>query len=264
MPLTPALRGRAARAGLMALALLLPACQPMRNRGPEAEGTHIATGDMITGRLATEAPAQRFSFEGVESSLLDFTLQSDELNRPAPTVVLTDPSGQPVNLEMHRTSPKGAATSTFQGVVLLRTGPYTLDVTSADQRRDSWYIFKHQLRFPSVVGDQVALEATRATPISFTAPYGATVSVRVRPSAQSAARPVIQGVTPPAGAGGAMRPQMAAAAGGGVQVVFVAPAAGRYTVLAAAQPGTAGDALVDVDVTPPNFDRAVFNPGSGK
>ena len=152
MPLTPALRGRAARAGLMALALLLPACQPMRNRGPEAEGTHIATGDMITGRLATEAPAQRFSFEGVESSLLDFTLQSDELNRPAPTVVLTDPSGQPVNLEMHRTSPKGAATSTFQGVVLLRTGPYTLDVTSADQRRDSWYIFKHQLRFPSVVG----------------------------------------------------------------------------------------------------------------
>jgi hypothetical protein len=257
--------------GLVAVCGLLAACQPMRNRSPEAEGTHIATGDMITGRLATEAPTQRFSFEGVESSLLDFTLQSDELNRQAPTVALSDPAGQPVDLERYRTSPAGAATATYQGLVLARTGTYTLDVASADQRTDSWYIFKHQLRFPSVVGDQVALDPTTPTPITFTAPYGATVSVRVRPSPRSTALPDIRGVVDPSGGraldgaqvpAGAVQPQMAVTAGGGVQVMFVAPRAGRYTVLAAAQAGTAGEALVDIDVTPPSFDRAVFNPGS--
>ncbi|MFM8386651.1 MAG: hypothetical protein ACKOCB_07555 [Planctomycetia bacterium] len=273
MPLHPSRLRTVSCPALCGLALLLAACQPLRNRTPEAEGTHIATGDMITGRLATEAPAQRFSFEGVESSLLDFTLQSDELNRPAPQVRLSDPAGQPVDLDVHRTSPAGAATSTYAGLVLRRTGTYTLDVTSADQRTDSWYIFKHQLRFPSLVGDQVVLDASNATPITFTAPYGATVSVRVRPGPRSAVRPDIRGVVDPSGGraldaaqapAGAVRPQMAMTAGGGVQVVFVAPHAGRYTVLAAAQPGTAGEALVDVDVTPPNFDRAVFNPGSGK
>ncbi|MFM8387041.1 MAG: hypothetical protein ACKOCB_09540 [Planctomycetia bacterium] len=264
-------RASRACASLLGLCALLAACSPMRNRGPEAQGTHIATGDTMTGRLATDAPAQRFSFEGVESSLLDFTLQSDELNRPAPVATLTDPTGKPVDLAPFRTSVAGAATASFTGVVLMHTGAYSLDVSSADLRRDSWYIFKHQLRFPSMAGEQVVLDATNPTPITFTAPYGGTVSVRVRPGARSSVRPDIRGVVDPTGGraldasqapSGAVRPQMASIAGGGLQVVFVAPRAGRYTVLAAAQPGTGGEALVDVDVTPANFDRTVYNPGA--
>jgi hypothetical protein len=255
----------------VAVTLSLGGCRGRAVRNNEAAGTNIATGDMLSGRLAVEAPAQTFTFEGVESSLLDFTLRSDELNRSAPTPVLTDPEGKTIELVAHRTSPHGAATSTYEGVLLMRTGTHTLSLASTDRTADSWYIFQHKLRFPSIIGDTARLDETATYPISFTAPYGATVSVRVRPSPRSSLKPDIRGVVDPSGGraldagqtpGGVLPPQAAPTIDGGLTLVFVTPRAGRYTVLASAKPGTSGEALIDVDVTPPNFDRAIWHPGS--
>jgi hypothetical protein len=266
-------RGLLAALALAGVALGAGGCRgrTLRPTNPEAAGTNIATGDMLSGRLAVEAPTQTFTFEGVEYSLLDFTLQSDELNRSAPKPVLTDPEGRAVDLTAHRTSPLGAATSKYEGLVLLRTGTYTLNLASTDRSQDSWYIFKHQLRFPSIVGDSARLDETLTHPVSFTAPYGATVSVRIRPSPRSSLKPEIRGVVDPTGGGaldaaktpaGVLPPQVAPTVDGGQMLVFVAPRAGRYTVLASAKAGTSGEALIDVDVTPPNFDRAIWHPGS--
>jgi len=243
-----------------------------RSRGaPEATGTNIATGDTLSGRLAPEVPAQAFTFEGVESSLLDFTLQSDELNRSAPKPILTDPHGQPIDLAMHRTSPEGAATTRYEGVILMRTGSYQLSVASTDRTSDSWYLFKHSLRFPSIVGDTARLDETATHPISFTAPYGGTVSVRIRPANRSGLQPEVRGVVDPSGGraldgtqtpAGVLPPQMAPTLEGGLLLVFVAPRAGRYTVLAAAKPGHGGEATIDVDVTPASFKRAIWHNGA--
>jgi len=248
---------------------LLSACRS--RTGPEAAGTHIATGDTLSGRLAPEVPVQAFTFEGVESSLLDFTLQSDELNRTAPRPVLTDPQGTSIDLAMHRSSPLGAATTRYEGIILMRTGAYQLSVASADRTSDSWYLFKHQLRFPSIVADTARLTESDTHPISFTAPYGGTVSVKIRPSNRSNLQPEVRGVIDPSGGraldstltpAGVLPPQMAPTVDGGLLLVFVAPRAGRYTVLAAAKSGRGGEATIDVDVAPPSFGRAVWHNGA--
>ncbi len=265
--------GRAAWVAALVMAIvpagLLGAC---RSRGaPEAAGTNIATGDTLSGRLVPEVPVQAFTFEGVESSLLDFTLQSDELNRSAPRPVLTDPQGATIDLAMHRASPEGAATTRYVGVILMRTGTYQLSVASTDRTSDSWYLFKHELRFPSIVGDTARLVETDAHPISFTAPYGGTVSVKIRPSNRSNLQPEVRGVIDPSGGraldstqtpAGVLPPQMAPTIDGGLLLVFVAPHAGRYTVLAAAKAGRAGEATIDVDVAPPAFNRAIWHNGA--
>jgi hypothetical protein len=252
---------------LVALAFLAGGCRGQRVESP---GTHVSNGDILSGRLDPQVPREAFTFEGVESSLLDFTLQSDELNRGAPHPVLTAPDGQEVDLHGHRMTPEGAATTRYEGIILRRTGTYRLTVESTDTSKDSWYLYRSALRFPSIVDERAKLTAGATHPISFTAPYGATVSVRVRP-ANSPLQPDVRGVIDPLGGraldpgstpGGVLPPQMAPTTDGGVVLVFVAPRAGRYTVLASAKPGHEGEARIDVDVTPPQFDRAVWHPGA--
>jgi hypothetical protein len=249
--------------------LALGACRA-RPR-PDAAGNQIGTGDVLSGRLAPQYPEQAFHFEGVESSLLDFTLQSDEMNRSAPAPTLIDPEGKPVVLDGHRTTPEGAATTRYEGVILKRTGNYRLELASTDKTSDSWYLFQHRLRFPSIVDDRAMLNATEATPVSFTAPYGATVSVRIAPVNRSNLAPDIRGVKDPSGGRaldptatpqGVNPPQMAPTTDGGVLLMFVAPRAGRYTVLAAAKPGREGEASINVDVQSPSFDRSIWHTGA--
>lgn len=263
------LRGLAALAAVASL-VLAGGCRTARN-APEATGTHVSQGDMLSGRLAPTYPDQAFTFEGVESSLFDFTLQSDELNRGAPDPVLTGPDGESIDLVGHRVTPEGAATTRYVGVVLLRTGTYRLAIHSTDTSRDSWYLYRHELRFPSIVDDRARLSAQATHPISFTAPYGATVSVRVAPVNRSPLQPDLRGVVDPLGGraldptatpGGVNPPQMAPTTDGGVMLMFVAPRSGRYTVLAAAKAGHEGEARIDVDVRPASFDRAVWHPGA--
>ena len=253
---------------LVALAVLTGGCRSHRVESP---GTHVSNGDILSGRLDPQVPREAFTFEGVESSLLDFTLQSDELNRSAPHPVLTGPDGQQVDLNGHRLTPEGAATTRYAGIILLRTGTYRLTLDSADTCNESWYLYRHALRFPSIVDERARLTACATHPISFTAPYGGTVSVRVRPANRSPLQPDVRGVIDPLGGraldptatpGGVLPPQMAPTTDGGVILVFVAPRPGRYTVLAAAKPGHEGEARIDVDVNPPSFDRAVWHPGS--
>ncbi len=275
---TRALTGALRRAGLPAslapllgLFLLAGASAGCRAGRPEAAGTQVATGDVLSGRLAATSPAHAAQIEGVESSLLDFTLQSDELNRSSPRPRLLDPEGRAVELEGHRVTPEGAATTRYEGVVLLRTGTYRLELASADTSDDSWYLYRHTLRFPSIVDDRAQLGATGTHPISFSAPYGGTVTVRVRPVNRSALAPEIRGVIDPSGGRaldasrtpqGVNPPQIAPTIDGGVVLVFVAPHPGRYTVLAAAKPGHEGEARIDVDVGTPNFGRNLWHPGS--
>lgn len=259
----------AALIAVLGLGLALGACRA-RPR-PDAAGNQLGTGDVISGRLPPQYPVQAFHFEGVESSLLDFTLQSDELNRSSPAPKLTDPEGRPVVLDGHRTTPEGAATTRYEGVILTRTGNYRLEVASTDKTSDSWYLFQHRLRFPSIVDDRAMLSASDTTPVSFTAPYGATVSVRIVPANRSNLTPDIRGVKDPSGGRaldptttpqGVNPPQMAATTDGGVVLMFVAPRAGRYTVLAAAKPGREGEASINVDVNAPSFDRSIWHTGS--
>jgi hypothetical protein len=259
----------AALLALVAGGLLLGACRA-RPR-PDAAGNQIGTGDVISGRLPPQYPVQAFHFEGVESSLLDFTLQSDELNRSAPAPRLIDPEGKAVTLAGHRVTPEGAATTRYDGVILSRTGNYRLEVESTDKTSDSWYLFRHRLRFPSIVDDRAMLNASEPTPVSFTAPYGATVSVRIVPANRSNLTPDIRGVKDPSGGRaldptttpqGVNPPQMAPTTDGGVLLMFVAPRAGRYTVLAAAKPGREGEASIHVDVQSPSFDRSIWHTGA--
>lgn len=252
-------------------ALLVVGLSGCRVSRPEAAGTQVATGDVLSGRLPPAYPAHAFAFEGVESSLLDFTLQSDELNRSSPRPTLTDPEGRLVDLDGHRVTPEGAATTRYEGIVLLRTGSYRLAVASADQSDDSWYLYRHTLRFPSIVDDRATLAAAGTHPISFSAPYGGIVRVRVRPVNRSSLQPEIRGVMDPSGGraldsaqapAGVNPPQIAPTLDGGLLLVFVAPRAGRYTVMAAAKPGHEGEASIDVDVETPSFNRNVWHPGS--
>lgn len=254
----------------LAAALLgaLPGCRAAR---PEAAGTHVSTGDVLSGRLPPQYPKHAFTIEGVESSLLDFTIQSDELNRSSPQPVLTDPDGNALDLEGHRVTPVGAATTRYEGIVLLRTGNYRLEVASTDPSDDSWYLYRHALRFPSIVDDRAALSDSATHPVSFSAPYGATVRVVIKPANRSGLKPELRGVVDPSGGraldagqtpAGMQPPQMAPTIDGGVQLVFVAPRSGRYTVLAAAEAGRGGEASINVDVSTPSFDRSVWHPGS--
>ena len=247
---------------------VLAGCRGTRAESP---GTHVSQGDVLSGRLPPQYPREAFTFEGVESSLLDFTLQSDELNRSAPHPTLTGPDGARIDLADYRATPEGAATTRYEGILLRRTGTYRLALESADRADESWYLYRHALRFPSIVDERARLTASATHPISFTAPYGGTVSVRVKPANRSPLQPDLRGVIDPLGGraldptatpGGVMPPQQAPTVDGGVVLVFVAPRAGRYTVLAAAKPGHEGEASIHVDVTPPSFDRAVWHPGS--
>lgn len=265
------LPGRVLLAGALMAGCLLAGMTGCRASRPEAAGTHISTGDVLSGRLPPQYPKHALTLEGVESSLLDFTIQSDELNRSSPRPVLTDPDGAVVALEGHRLTPDGAATTRYEGIVLLRTGTYRLEVQSTDPSDDSWYLYRHTLRFPSIVDDRAALTEAGTHPISFSAPYGATVRVVVKPVNRSGLQPELRGVVDPSGGraldagqtpAGMLPPQMAPTIDGGVQLVFVAPRSGRYTVLAAAKPGGAGEASINVDVTTPSYDRNVWHPGS--
>ena len=242
---------------LLLVSVLLVGCQ---GRRVPAVGTDVASGDMLHGRLVQGRKAQAFTFEGVESSLLSFTLKADEANQASPKVALIDPEGKPVELAAHLESPEGAATLVVEDVILLRTGTYQVTVTPDSPCQPVYWRFGHCLTYPPMEDFHITLTACSKHPIYVSAPRGGHVVVRVHPERGSNLAPVLEAVQDPWG-GRALDPErrpswapepvVSTAMDGGIYLNFVAPVPGRYTIIASARPGKEGPAIISTQVRPP-------------
>ena len=244
--------------GLFALALVLSGLTGCRTKPATLCGTEVGPCDTIHGRLPQGRCNQAFTFEGVESSLLDFSICSDDASVAAPQVTLTNPEGKGIPLAAHTTTPEGAATTRIQGVVLLRSGTYHVTVTPAVDY-PVYYRFDYTLRFPPVEGMRLDLVACKPQPVTISAPRGSMVTVSIRPLRGSCTQVQFEGVEDPWGGRalaperqlpGVPPPQMSHGQDGSTYLNFVAPIPGRYTILTAAKPGRDGPAMLDVRVRP--------------
>lgn len=240
----------------LALTLSLAACRSRVNGSP---GTHVTAQDTLQGRLPVDREEQAFTFEGVESSLLDFRLQADRGNVSAPRVALFDPEGLPVPIDVGRTTPEGAATMKVQGIVLTKTGTYKLRVTPGVPGEAVYYRFDHHLRHPAVTPRTVRLSSRETHPIAVSAPRNALIAVHLTPS-HGGVRPQIEGVEDPWGGralepalvpAGALPPRVSHGPDRTLTLTFTAATPGVYTILAGAEQGGEGPALVKVEVRPP-------------
>ena len=242
---------------LLTVSLLLVACQ---GRRVPAVGTDVGSGDVLHGRLVQGRKAQAFTFEGVESSLLGFTLKADEANQASPDVSLIDPEGRSIDLTAHVKSPEGAATMVVEDVILLRTGTYQVTVTPPDPCQPVYWRFGHCLTFPPMEDFHITLSACSEHPIYVSAPRGGQIVVRVRPDQGSNLVPLLKAVKDPWG-GRALDPErrpawapepvVSTAMDGAIFLNFVAPVPGRYTIVASARPGKEGPAIISTQVRPP-------------
>jgi hypothetical protein len=126
---------------------------------------------------------QCFTFEGVESSLLSFSLVSDDGSLAAPVPDLTDPEGKRVELSPFMTSPEGAATTGAAGIPLRRTGIYRVALANPTPGHQVFYRFQYRLDFPPIQDLRVTLTPEQATPIYVSAPRGGLVDLGSRPGA---------------------------------------------------------------------------------
>jgi hypothetical protein len=236
--------------------LLVTGCRATRL---ESAGTTVPSGDLLYGRVTPAEPVQSFTFEGVESSLLDFRLASDDGSNAAPLPTVTDPEGQPVEIGSFVKSPFGAATLKVEGVVLRKTGGYRVTVANLLPEHQVFYRFDHQVRFPPILDLKLRLNSEQATPIYVAAPRGGVVAAKITPIAGSGLVPTMHGVMDPWGGRaldatqvpGGITPKASYLQDGSFVLVFVAPRPGIYTILAASKPGTPGEAMITADVTPP-------------
>lgn len=257
---------------LVALAVVslvtLGACRGSRI---ETNGTSVAAGDTINGRLPSDRTAQSFSFEGVEGAVLDFTLRADRGNQAAPEVRLVDPDGKPVDLWAATTSARGAATMQARDVVLLRNGLYRLTVAPPMQCQETFYNFSHCLRFPTPDPRKVRLDSCSEQTTYVSAPRGGLIAFEIRPLSDGL-DPVIVGVDDPWGGRaldktqvpqGALPPRVSRGHLGEMVLTFTAPRPGKYAIRTASKPGTAGVAQLSVQVrNTPRSGRIVNHPNT--
>lgn len=263
----PIRKGLPLLAALLLGALSLGAC---RGRPVEGMGTSLGSGDTLHGRLVEGRRSQAFTFEGVESSVLDFDLQADESNQASPQVALLDPEGREVDLAPHVKTAPGAATTRVRDVILMRTGTYQVTVTPASPCEPVYYRFSHELRFPGMEDFRVTLSACDEQPIYVSAPRGGQVVVRVAPMKGSSVKPLIKAVKDPWGGrtlDPTRKPDWAPPAivstgmDGTIFLNFTAPIPGMYTIVAASRPGSEGPALISTTVRlPPGPPRRVAHP----
>jgi hypothetical protein len=235
----------------------LAACQTAR---PELAGTNVQSGVDLHGRVTECGRPQCFTFEAVESSLLDFSLIADDGSMAAPQPTLTDPEGREVAVLPYLASPPGAATLKVTGVPIRKTGVHRLTLENNVPGHQVFYRFNHELRFPPIEDMRVRLTAREPSPVYVAAPRGGQVIVRIVPLKGSHLLPEVTGVLDPWG-GRALDPSQTPpgmpvpAAGraddGSLVLHFFAPRPGIYTVLAAARACQEGDAGIYADVRAP-------------
>ncbi len=242
--------------GVVLLAVLvgLTGCRT----GPSSTvGTSVGSGANIQGRLPAGRMEQAFTFEGVESSVLDFTLQADRGNISAPDVTLLDPEGKKLPVSIGQSTAAGAATMRVTGVVLTKTGTYMVRVTPTVQTEDVYYRFQHLLRFPEATPRAVHLSASDPVPVYVPAPRNALVVVRVTPRSRGVV-PQLEGVEDPWGGRaldpaevpqGALPPRVSHSADGTLTLTFTTARPGTYAILAGARSEQEeGPAFVRVEV----------------
>jgi hypothetical protein len=260
----PTLAGRFGRTSTIAvaialLAIALPACRG----GMRAQelGTRVAPGDTLHGRMAPDRCTQCLTFEGVESSLLDLSVVSDQGSMAAPMPTLSDPEGRPVELTPYLATAPGAATLRFEGVPLRRTGVYRVTMAHAIPGHEVYYRASHRLRFPPVEGMAVRLQSQEPSRVYVAAPRGGHVTATIAPRRGSSVVPDFHGVIDPWGGralDAAQVPQGTTPAmadrmpDGTMTLRFVASRPGVYAILAAAKPGCEGDATVTIRVFEPS------------
>jgi len=222
--------------------------------------------DVLHGRLPQGRCSEAFTFQGVESSILEFDVVSDDGSVAAPTVAVTDPEGKPVAIAANTVTPQGAATTRVRGLVLLHSGAYTVTVTPTVPC-PVYYTFDYALDFPPVDCLPVNLTSCDTYPVALAAPRGGMVTVQVTPRRGSRTKPRIDGVEDPWGGRaldacrrlpGAPPPVVDHGRDGTYYLNFVAPASGRYTILLAAEPGGEGPALVKARVQHPAGKRRIL------
>lgn len=259
-PLRPARSRPPAGRALLAAAVLALGLGACRTRPGQSIGTSVEPGASLQGRLPPGRGEQAFTFEGVESSILDFSVQADRGNTSAPEVSLFDPEGKAVPVAVGRATARGAATTLVRGVVLTRTGTYKVRVVPAAGGEEVYYRFQHSLRFPEVTPRAIHLSAAEPVPVYVPAPRHALVVVKVTPR-QGGVVPQIEGVEDPWGGRaldptevppGALPPRVSHGADGTLTLTFTTPRPGTYAILAGARaPGEEGPAFVRVEVRAP-------------
>ncbi len=252
------------------LALLATGLGGCRGRTVEVAGTDVAAGGALYGRLPAGRQQQSFTFEGVESSLLDVDLVSDEPSLAAPQICLLTPEGKTIDLRPHTRSPDGAATTQIRDVVLLRTGTYQVTVAPTIPCEAVYYRFCHKLHFPPIECMPVTLSPCEPQPVYVSAPRGGLVTVKITPKPGTGVTPLFRGVEDPWG-GRALDPNKQKCVAmpatvhedcdGSVYLNFQATIPGRYKVMAIARDAQGGPAYVTTRVREaPAAPQAVWHP----
>jgi hypothetical protein len=241
------------------LSKMWPSRQP--SCGPEgaAVTTRVASGDTIRGHLYPDQGCQCFYFEGVESTLLDLEISTDVGNEAAPALSISTPDGRDLALRP-ALGPEGSSCQRAKDVVLPRTGTYRVSVCKTACQPEHYWKFTHSIRVVPPVERCLHLTPQAPQAVSFTAPDGSRVLVRVAPESKCGVVPTVVSVKDPDGGraldrsaapSGAPGPLIGRADDGSMLLDFPATKAGRYTVLLASQPGTQGPATTSVSIRPP-------------
>jgi len=246
----------------------LGACRTSR---PLATTPGLASGDMLAGRMEPGRPEQSFVFEGVESSLLDFTLQADVGSEAAPRVQVLDPEGERLDVAAATLSSRGAATTRVHSLVLPKTGIYKVIASPSVTGRPVYYRFSHRIRFSQIPDRRTHLSAQQAQPVYVAAPRGGLIVFNITPARSSEMLPEIQAVTDPWGGPaldpalvpqGALPPRVSHAQNRTMILTFTAPRPGMYTILASAKPHHAGVATLHAEVrVPKTRGKVIYHDG---
>jgi hypothetical protein len=270
--------GRKGWAGALLLGLLLagaPLLGGCRTSLPQATGTTVASGETITGRMVAGRREQAFTFEGVESSLVDFTVQADRGNQPAPMVEVLDPEGRTLDVAGAMRSTQGSATVKVVSLVLPRTGTYKViarpSAPLSSECETVFYRFSHCLRFAPIDDRRAYLSADNPRPVYVSAPRGGLVVVNIDPCGGDL-QPDILGVKDPWGGpaldrslvpAGALPPRVSHMQNRTMILTFTAPRPGMYTILAGAKPCKPGVGSIHVEVRAPKAcARTVYHDNS--
>jgi len=251
---------------VVACAIGVSAC---RSSPPVARDSSVLLGDTLHGRMVPGRAQQTFTFEGVESTLLDAYVRADEDNEPAPIVAIHDPSGLPLDVAAASTTEAHDHEFVVRSLVLPKTGVYKVIARPRDPERQVFYTFKHNIRWAPMPDRKAHLSAESPAPVYVAAPRRGLVVFSIKPDRDSGLVPQIQAVKDPWGGPaldksqippGAPAPRVHHTDDGKMILTFVAPRPGMYTILAGAKPGTEGVATLRVGVKPPtNPGREVFH-----
>lgn len=232
--------------------------------------TRVGSGDVIRGHLYPDQGCQCFFFEGVESTLLDFELATDVGNQAAPNVEISAPDGKVLTIRP-ALGPEGSACQRAKGIVLPRTGTYRVSICKAPCEPEHYWRFEHSVRCAPPADMSMHLTACAPQPVSFTAPYGSRVTVRVAPESKCGVVPTVVSVKDPDGAraldvasvpNGPPAAKIGRSDDGTMVLDFYAVKPGRYTVLLASEAGTEGSARTTVAVMPPReHKRTLYHGG---